>query len=114
MRVYTNTITLAIILTDICPRYTCSSYVNITIAVLNERSSVTDYPSSNNRTIGVIERAMNKSREILQHVANVEFIIKNLDYPICTNSHWGAMIAELYYRQNINAIIGPGRFDIII
>ena len=83
---------------------------NITIAVLTERSALVDFPSQLNRTIGLIERAMNKTREILQHVANVEFIIKNMDFPGCTDSHWGALLAELYYVNQINAIVGPGMY----
>ena len=86
--------------------------VNITIAVLTERSALVDFPSQLNRTIGIIERAMNKTREILQHVANVEFIIKNMDFPGCTDSHWGALLAELYHVDQINAIVGPGMYSI--
>ena len=77
--------------------------------MVNERSPVLDLPAQLNRTIGVIERAMNKTREILQDVANVDFIIRNLDAPTCTNSHWGALLAELYYERKIDAIIGPGK-----
>ena len=82
--------------------------MNITVAIVNERSPVLDLPSQLNRTIGVIERAMNRTREILRDVAHVDFIIRNLDAPTCTNSHWGAMLAELYYEKKIDAIIGPG------
>lgn len=82
--------------------------VNITIAVLSEYSALRDFPSQINRTVGILEKALNKSREILEHVANVNFIIYNLDYPGCTSLHWGALTAKLYFYDKIHAIIGPG------
>ena len=90
--------------------YVSSCCVNITVAVLNEYSKSIDFPTQINRTAGIIDRALNKSREILQDVANVEFIIYNLDYPACTSLHWGALTARMYFFENIHAIIGPGNF----
>ena len=82
--------------------------VNITIAVLSEYSEVRDFPTQINRTVGIIEKALNKTREILEPVANVDFIIYNLNYPSCTSLHWGALTAKLYFYENIHAIVGPG------
>ena len=99
------------VILGVCFHYVSSCCVNITVAVVNERSPVLDLPAQLNRTIGIIERAMNKTREILQYVANVDFIIRNLDAPTCTNSHWGALLADLYYQRKIDAIIGPGKIN---
>ena len=87
--------------------------VNITVAVLNERSSILDFPSQLNRSIGLVERAINKTKELLKHAANVEFIIYNMDHPFCTDLRWGALVAELYHKKRINAIIGPGNVSVV-
>lgn len=90
--------------------FVCPCCVNITVAVLNEYSEKLDFPSQINRTAGIIDKALNKSREILQEVANVNFIIYNLNYPACTSLHWGALTARLFFYDHIHAIIGPGNY----
>ena len=87
-----------------------SSAVNITVAVIMERSP-TDMPFGINRTIGVINNAIDKSKKIVNQSINLDFIIRYTDVPTCTYFQFGALAAEIYYNSEseINAIIGPGK-----
>ena len=91
-----------------------SSAVNITVAVIMERSP-TDMPFGINRTIGVINNAIDKSKKIVNQSINLDFIIRYTDVPTCTYFQFGALAAEIYYNSEseINAIIGPGKENII-
>ena len=91
-----------------------SSAVNITVAVIMERSP-TDMPFGINRTIGVINNAIDKSKKIVNQSINLNFIIRYTDVPTCTYFQFGALAAEIYYTSGseINAIIGPGKENII-
>ena len=82
--------------------------INITVAVLNEYSQKVDFPTQINRTAGIIDKALYKSREILEGLANVNFLIHNMDYPSCSSLNWGALTAKMFYFNRIHAIIGPG------
>ena len=84
--------------------------VNITVAVLVESSSVLDFPFQINRTVGIIEQATEKARDILAGTAHLEFIIRQADVPTCTSLLWGALVADVYYGNDIHAIIGPGKY----
>jgi hypothetical protein len=86
---------------------------NITIAVLLERSSV-DMPFIINRTHGLVSMAAKKTREMLDGVANLEYIIMPVDVPGCVATKWGAMFAELYNRFRPHAIIGPGTSELCL
>lgn len=44
---------------------------NITVGIFVERSATLDFPFNVNRTYGLIHIAINKTREILQHTANL-------------------------------------------
>ena len=92
-----------------CP--TGTSCPNITVAVLIERSAVLDFPFQINRTIGIVELGINKSKELLQDSANVNYIIRYADVPTCTALEWGALAAEVYHNNEIHAIIGPGKYQ---
>ena len=107
---------LAISLMLICcgSHLACCCCVNITVAVLVERSAVLDFPFQLNRTVGIIELAMDKTREMVGHAANMNFIIRYSDVPTCTSLHWGALAAEIYHNNEIHAIIGPGGYHNIL
>ena len=83
---------------------------NITVALLIERSAILDFPFQINRSIGVVQFGMNKSREILKDSANLNFIIRYADVPTCTALEWGALAAEVYHNNEMHAIIGPGKY----
>ena len=102
-------ITLASVLT-LTTKCAMACCVNITVAVLLERS-VNDIPFSINRTIGLIEIAINKSRDMLQQSVHLEFIIRYADVPTCTALEWGALAADIYHNNEIHAIIGPGNMS---
>ena len=91
--------------------YVKACCVNITVAVLLERSAVLDFPFQINRTIGLIEIAINKSRDILQQSVHLEFIIRYADVTTCTALEWGALAADIYHNNEIHAIIGPGNMS---
>ena len=99
-----------LILVSFDSKFSEACCANITVAVLVERSAVLDFPFQINRTVGIIELAMNKSREMLADVANLEFIIRYADVPTCTSLHWGALAADIYHNNKIHAIIGPGKY----
>ena len=84
---------------------------NITVAVFMERSAVMDFVFQINRSIGIVEIAINKSREILKDSANLNFIIRYADVVTCTALEWGALAAEVYHNNEIHAIIGPGKYQ---
>ena len=86
--------------------------VNITVALVHERSAGEDLPFTINRTIGILQIAMAKSREIVQETVNLNFIIRPADTRGCTTLQFGALVAELYHRDNIDAVIGPGTFPL--
>ena len=102
------TLASVLILTMNCVKACC---VNITVAVLLERSAVLDFPFQINRTIGLIEIAINKSRDILQQSVHLEFIIRHADVTTCTALEWGALAADIYHNNEIHAIIGPGNMS---
>ena len=83
---------------------------NITVAILIERSAILDMPFIINRTIGIIELATSKAREITKHSANLDFIVRYADVPACVSLKWGALAAEVYHGNDIQAIIGPGMY----
>ena len=87
--------------------------VNVTVALVHERSVVVDIPFTINRSIGILEIAMKKSQEIVQGTVNLNFIIKPADTKGCTALKFGALVAELYHRDKIDAVIGPGTFDLL-
>ena len=90
-----------------CPKET--NCPNITIAVLMERFPGTHFPFNFERNIGIVEIAMNKSREILKDSTNLNLIARYVDAPGCTELEWGALAAEVYHNNEIHAIIGPGK-----
>ena len=87
-----------------------SCCVNITVAVLVERSPVFDFPFQINNSIGIIELAMNKTQEMVGHSANLKFIVRYADVPACTSLLWGALAAKIYHTNEIHAFIGPGKY----
>ena len=84
--------------------------VNVTVAILMERSSKTDMPFLINRTLGLVNTATAKSKEIVKHSANLNFILRYADVPACTSLKWGALASELYHNNDIHAVIGPGLY----
>ena len=85
-----------------------SSYeLNVTVAYLTE-SSIQDIPFTINRTIGLVNSAMDKAREIVGDKINLTFVVRYADIPGCTSLKFGALASELYYNMKIDAIIGPG------
>ena len=86
-----------------------SSYeLNVTVAYLTE-SSIQDIPFTINRTIGLVNSAMDKAREIVGDKINLTFVVRYADIPGCTSLKFGALASELYYNMKIDAIIGPGK-----
>ena len=95
-------------------RYTyVTPTVNITIAYLSERSSTFDLPTMYNRTIGLVDIASKRAQEIVQHSVHLKTVVRTADISGCTALHWGALAAEVYYSQEINAVIGFGKFIIL-
>ena len=86
-----------------------SSKQNITVVYMTERSSTRDFHVLINRTIGLVKMAAEKSKEIVKHTANLNFIIRHVDFHGCTALQWGALAAEMYYNKKIDAILGPGK-----
>ncbi|XP_053380189.1 atrial natriuretic peptide receptor 1-like [Mercenaria mercenaria] len=82
--------------------------VNITIGVLAERSAVLDFPFSINRTKGLIDIAINKTRHMLKDAAHLEYVIMPCDVPTCVATKWGALFSEMYHKYRPHAVIGPG------
>ncbi|XP_060585634.1 atrial natriuretic peptide receptor 1-like, partial [Ruditapes philippinarum] len=85
-----------------------ASGVNITIGVLVERSDILDFPFSINRTKGLIDIAINKTRYMLKDLANLKYVITPCDVPTCVATKWGALFSELYHKYHPHAVIGPG------
>ena len=109
-----NALNFVLILVN-CASYIASSCcANVTVAVLVERSAVVDFPFQLNRSIGIIELAIDKTREMVGKSANVDFIIRYADVPTCTSLHWGALAAEIYHNNEIHAIIGPGLYFLVL
>ena len=84
---------------------------NITIAVLMERFPGTEAPFNFERSIGTVELAKNKSREILRESAHLNFIVRYADVTGCTALQWGALAADIYHNNDIHAIVGPGTYN---
>ena len=82
---------------------------NISIAVLMEKIPGTAYPFNFERNMGIVEIAMNKSKEILKDTAKLKFIPRYAESNPCTEMEWGALAAEVYHNNEIHAIIGPGK-----
>ena len=80
---------------------------NITVAVIMERAQV-DLPFGINRSIGVINMAMDKAQSIVRHSVNLNFLVRYLDVRTCTSRKFGALAAEMYHDNGIHGIIGPG------
>lgn len=93
----------------IVKHFVASSKQNITVVYMTERSSTVDVHVLINRTIGLVTMAAEKSKEIVKHTANLNFIIRHVDFPGCTSLQWGALAAEMYYNNRIDAILGPGK-----
>ena len=84
---------------------------NITVGIILEGATPGSTPLSFavNRTIGIIELAKIRAREMTKDLANLDFIIRYTGVSTCVARDWGAMAAEAYHNFNVNAIIGPGR-----
>ena len=95
-----------IIIVEMLARTCC---LNITIGVLVERSDILDFPFSINRTKGLIDIAINKTRDIIQDRANLDYVIVPCDVPTCVASKWGALFSEMYHKYRPHAVIGPGK-----
>ena len=87
--------------------------VNVTVAYVTERASITDVPFMINRTVGLIEIAMAKAKEIVKHAVNLNFLMRIADIPGCTPMKFGALVAETYHSNDLAAIIGPGNYTYI-
>ena len=85
---------------------------NITVAVIMERAQV-DLPFGINRSIGVINMAMDKAQSIVRHSVNLNFLVRYLDVRTCTSRKFGALAAEMYHDNGIHGIIGPGNFMVL-
>lgn len=94
--------------------FTTVCCVNITVALVHERSAGEDLPFTINRTIGILQMAMTKAKEIVQGTVKLNFIIRPADTIGCTTLQFGALVAELYHRDKIDAVIGPGTFSVNI
>ena len=109
MRQFRSYVILCSVLT-LCTGNFIPSCQNITVAIILERSAVLDMPFTINRTIGIIELAKTTARAIMKDMANLEFIVRFADVPNCVTEKWGALAADIYHNNNIQAIIGPGMF----
>lgn len=82
--------------------------VNVTIAILMERSAQTDMPFMINRTIGLVNMVTEKAQEMVENSTNLNFIVRYADVPGCTDMKWGSLASEVYHTNEIHGIIGPG------
>ena len=110
MRPFCSYVILCSVLT-LCTGNCIPSCQNITVAIILERSAVLDMPFTINRTIGIIELAKTTARAITKDVSNLEFIVRFADVPNCVTEQWGALAADIYHNNNIQAIIGPGMLN---
>ncbi|KAH3838469.1 hypothetical protein DPMN_111878 [Dreissena polymorpha] len=80
---------------------------NITIGVVLERSAITDFPFSINKTHGLISIAINRTCQLMNGVANMRFVVIPCDVSGCISLKWGALFAEMHFTYAPHAVIGP-------
>ena len=86
------------------------SCVNVTVVYLTEESVEGGFVfiAGVKKTSGLVDRAISKAKEIVGDSVNLNFIINPVPIFTCTSLQFGAIISELYYKNDIHAIVGPG------
>ena len=86
------------------------SCVNVTVVYLTEESVEGGFVfiAGVKKTSGLVDRAISKAQEIVGDSVNLNFIINPVPIFSCTSLQFGAIISELYYTNDIHAIVGPG------
>ena len=91
-----------------------ASCVNVTVVYLTEQSTQEGrvFIAGLKRTSGLVDRAVSKAREIVGDSVNLNFIVNPVEISGCTSLKFGAIISELYYNNDIHAIVGPGWYTL--
>ena len=109
MKRYQDKIIVCVVLMMLANYCAPSSKQNVTVVYMTERSNIVDLSGMINRTIGLVQMAVEKSKEIVKHTANLDILVKFADVPGCIPLQWGALAAEMYHINKIDAILGPGK-----